>query len=141
MPSSALAIAMQRAMSGTLAMEDVARIVVTSAVDETIRAISLEYGLNPNEVRKKHFQRIVDTHSTFDERGCAQKTTRGEVCARPAVYGSKCPIHHTASTSPPKARPTNKTSENAAWVQRVVASISTVSTVSTEGQGHGEEGH
>jgi hypothetical protein len=125
MPSSALGIAMQRVVCGTLATEDVARIVVTSAVDETIRAISIEYGLNPEQVRKDHLERIVSKYSTCDANGCSGITARGNVCEKPALYGSTCPMHlKKHQDDPPKPNPkANKTSENVAWMQSVLASI------------------
>ena len=128
MPSSALGIAMQRVMCGTLATEDVARIVVTSAVDETIRTISGEYGLNPEQVRKDHLERIVLKYSTCDENGCSQTTARGNVCEKPALYGSTCPMHLLKvcrDAPPPKNTNQNKTSENVAWMRNIIASLHT----------------
>jgi len=125
MPSSALGIAMQRVVCGTLATEDVERIVVTSAVDETIRAISIEYGLDPEQVRKDHLERIVSKYSTCDANGCSGITARGNICEKPALYGSTCPMHLKKHQDDPiKPNPkANKTSENAAWMQSVLASI------------------
>lgn len=131
MPSTALGIAMQRVIGGTLATEDVARIVVTSAVDETIRAISGEYGLNPEQVRKDHLERIVLKYSTCDARGCSQTTARGNVCEKPALYGSACPMHLKVCRDAPPSKNTkqNKTSENnVAWMRNVIASMATSPT-------------
>lgn len=134
MPSSALGIAMQRVVCGTLATEDVARIVVTSAVDETIRAISIEYGLDPEQLRKDHLERIVFKYSTCDTNGCSEITARGNVCEKPALYGSTCPMHlKKHQDDPPKPNPkANKTSENKAWMKSVLASIGDVRRVEDE---------
>jgi hypothetical protein len=122
---SALGIAMQRVICGTLAMEDVARIVVASAIDETIRVISNEYGLDPEQLKTDHLERIVSKYSTCDANGCSAITARGNVCEKPALYGSICPMHlKKHQDDPPKPNPkANKTSENAAWMQSVLESI------------------
>ena len=128
MVSSALAAALQAAVSGARRVEDVARILVESAVDETIRVISFEYGLDPDRVRKKYKDIIVKKYTTFDERGCTHETVRGKTCARQIVCDSKCPMHFRPPTLKHKVTST-KALVDAAWVKKTVESISSLKNI------------
>lgn len=129
MVSSALAAALQTTVSGARRVEDVARILVESAVDETIRVISFEYGLDPDRVRKKYKEALVKKYTTFDERGCTHETVRGKTCARPTVCDSKCPMHFR-HPQPLKHKVTaTKALADAAWVKRTVESISSLKNI------------
>lgn len=125
MVSSALAAALQVTVSGARRVEDVAHILVESAVDETIRAISFEYGLDPDRIRKKYKDTLVKKYTTFDERGCTHETARGNTCAKPTVCDSKCPVHFRPPTLKHKV-PAAKASAEAAWVIKMVESISSI---------------
>ena len=128
MVSSALAAALHAAVSGAHRVEDVAHILVESAVDETIRVISFEYGLDPDRVRKKYKDIIVKKYTTFDERGCTHETVRGKTCARHIVCDSKCPMHFRHPTLKHKVTST-KALADAAWVKKTVESISSLKNI------------
>jgi hypothetical protein len=123
---TAFSAAIGKVVLGTHQAEEFARIIVESAVDATIRAISKEYGLDPERVKRDHAEVIVRSHAMCDDGKCTKITTRGNVCGHPIILGERCPKHYIAPKKPRLTRGiadamVDTPDVDAAWVARILA--------------------
>lgn len=89
-----------RALNGVLhginSVESFAKELVTAAVEETLDAIALEYGLKVRNLREQYVRKIVDGYfATRRPAGtvCKGKTARGKPCSQKAFVGGFCAFH------------------------------------------------
>lgn len=105
-------------IKGVHVIEEFSERVIRAAVSETIRRISVTYGLNANLLHETMLEDIVNNHARtiLEEPKCKAITYRGKRCTSDAISDGYCQLHARQQIKPNKRKtePTKCTGDDVA---------------------------
>ena len=97
-----LAKALSEFISGVSHIESLAEALITASVDDVLRRISRDYGIDHKQLVTRYLADVVHTHSTAArpevDVQCASASRNGQRCTKRAVLGGFCLRHVSSGT-------------------------------------------
>jgi hypothetical protein len=89
-------------ISGVSHIESLAEALITTSVDDVLRRVSRDYGIDHKQLVTRYLVDVVQTHSTAacptTDVQCACVTKNGQRCTKRAVLGGFCLRHVSTGT-------------------------------------------